>query len=56
MNEKPSESRYPLVRIIGEFAEGSLVAVAFALAILLLATPIALLVRGIHATLSWLAA
>ena len=56
MKQKPPEPRYSPVRIIREFAEGSLVAMAFALAILLIGTPIALLVRGIHASLSWLAA
>jgi hypothetical protein len=43
----------PVLRIIRGFAEASLVAVAFALAILVIGTPIALLVRGLHDSLSW---
>jgi hypothetical protein len=56
VNDKRPEPGYSPVRIISELAEGSLVAMAFALAILLIGTPIALLVRGVHASLSWLAA
>lgn len=40
--------------IIRGFAGASLVAVAFALAILIIGTPIALIVGAAHAGLSWL--
>jgi hypothetical protein len=43
-----------LVRVIRGFAEGSLVALGFAVAILLIGTPLALFVRGLHEGLSWL--
>jgi hypothetical protein len=43
-----------VLRIIRGFAEASLVAVTFALAILVIGTPIALLVRALHDGLSWL--
>src|SRR3954451_16111540 len=42
------------LRVIRGFAEGSLVALGFALAILLIGTPLALLARGVHEGLSWL--
>ena len=42
------------MRVIRGFAEGSLAALGFALAILLLGTPLALLARGVHEGLSWL--
>ena len=42
------------VRVVRGFAEASLVALAFAGAILLIGTPIALIVRGLHEGLSWL--
>lgn len=42
------------VRVIRGFAEGSLVALGFALAILLIGTPLALLARGVYEGLSWL--
>src|SRR5438128_2076198 len=43
-----------VLRIIRGFAEASLAALAFALAILVIGTPIALLVRALHDSLSWL--
>jgi hypothetical protein len=43
-----------LLRVVRGFAEASLAALAFVLAILLIGTPIALIVRGLHETLSWL--
>ena len=43
-----------VLRIIREIAEASVVAVAFALAILVIGAPIALLVRALHDSLSWL--
>jgi hypothetical protein len=42
-------------RVIRGFAEASLVALGFALAILLIGTPVALIVRGLQEGLSWLA-
>ena len=42
------------MRVIRGFAEGSLVALGLALAILLIGTPLALLARGVHEGLSWL--
>ena len=42
------------VRVIRGVAEASLAAVGFALAILLVGAPFALLVRGVHESLSWL--
>jgi hypothetical protein len=42
------------LRVIRGFAEGSLVVLGFALAILLVGTPLALLARGVHAALSYL--
>ena len=44
------------MRVIRGFAEGSLVVLGFALAILLIGTPLALLARGVHEGLSWLVA
>ena len=44
------------IRVVREFAEGSLVVLGFALAILLIGTPLALLARGVHEGLSWLVA
>jgi hypothetical protein len=44
------------VRVIRGFAEGSLVALGFAVAILLIGAPLALLARGVHEGVSWLAA
>jgi len=44
------------VRVVRGFAEGSLVVLGFALAILLIGTPLALLARGVHEGLSWLVA
>jgi hypothetical protein len=41
------------LRVIRGFAEASLVAVAFACVILLIGTPVALIVRGLHEALSW---
>jgi hypothetical protein len=43
------------VRVIRAFAEASVVALGFVLAILAIGTPIALIVRGLHESLSWLA-
>jgi len=43
-----------ILGIVQGFAEASLVAVAFALAILVIGTPIALLVRALRDSLSWL--
>ena len=43
----------PFGRVIRGIAEGALAAVAFAFAILLIGIPIALIVRGLHAGLSW---
>jgi zinc transporter ZupT len=43
-----------LTGVIRGFAEGSLVGLGFALAILAIGTPLALLVRGVHEGLSWL--
>jgi hypothetical protein len=45
-----------LVRVVRGVAEGSLVALAFALAILVIGTPLALLARGIYEGLGWLVA
>jgi len=42
------------IRVVRGFAEGSLVVLGFALAILLIGTPLALLARGVHEGLSWL--
>jgi hypothetical protein len=44
------------IRVVRGFAEGSLVVLAFGLAILLVGTPLALLARGVHEALSWLVA
>ena len=44
----------PFGRVIRGIAEGALAAVAFAFAIWLIGIPIALIVRGLHAGLSWL--
>jgi hypothetical protein len=41
--------------VIRGFAEGSVVAMGFGLAILLIGTPLALVARGLHDGLSWLA-
>jgi hypothetical protein len=43
------------LRVIRGFAEGSLVALGFGLAILLIGSPLALLARGVYEGLSWLA-
>ena len=45
-----------LIRVVRGFAEGSLVVLGFALAILLIGTPLALLARGVLEGLSWLVA
>jgi len=59
MNTTLREPGYPtlasLLRVIRGFAEASVVAIAFALAILIVGGLIALLVGGLHASLSWLA-
>jgi len=44
----------PFGRVVCGIAGGSLAAVAFAFAIWLIGIPIALIVRGLHAGLSWL--
>ena len=44
------------IRVVRGFAEASLVALGFALAILLIGTPLALLARGVYEGLSWLVA
>jgi hypothetical protein len=44
------------VRVVRGFAEASLVVPGFALAILLIGTPLALVARGVHDALSWLVA
>src|SRR3954467_852786 len=44
------------LRVLRGFAEGSLVALGFALAILLIGTPLALLAQGVHEGVSWLVA
>ena len=60
MNNRPATRRRDatasLVRVVRGFAEASLVALAFACAILLLGMPLALIVRGLHDALSWLVA
>jgi hypothetical protein len=43
------------VRVIRGVAEASLVSIGFGFVILVIGTPIALIVRGLHETLSWLA-
>ena len=43
------------VRVVRAFAEASLAAVAFAVAILLIGLPIALVVRVVHDGVQWLA-
>src|SRR3954451_19428842 len=44
------------LRVLRGVAEGSLVALGFALAILLIGTPLALLAQGVHEGVSWLVA
>ena len=44
----------PFGRVVRGITEGSLAAVAFAFAIWLIGIPVALIVRGLHAGLSWL--
>jgi hypothetical protein len=44
------------VRVVRGLAEASLVVTGFALAILLIGTPLALMARGVHDGLSWLVA
>ena len=60
MDNRTSTSRVAgltsFIRVIRGFAEGSLVVLGFALAILLIGTPLALLARGVHEGLSWLVA
>ena len=43
-----------LLRLVREFAEASVVVIAFAVAILVVGTPIALAVRALHDIVSWL--
>jgi hypothetical protein len=43
-----------LLCVTRSFAEGSLVAFAFAFAILLIGMPVVLIIRGLHEGLSWL--
>jgi hypothetical protein len=58
MNTRPAtrhrDGTISFVCAMREFAGASLVALAFAFAILLIGTPIALIVRGLHDTFSWL--
>jgi len=49
-------ARRSFIRVVRGFAEGSLVVLGFALAILLIGTPLALLARGVHEGLSWFVA
>jgi hypothetical protein len=44
------------VRVVRGFAEGSMVVLGFALAIVLIGMPLALLARAVHEGLSWLVA
>jgi hypothetical protein len=53
-NETPRSGITAFVRVIRAVAGASLAAVGFALAILLIGTPVALVVRGVHESLSWL--
>ena len=43
-----------LLRLVRELAEASVVVIAFAVAILVVGTPIALAVRALHDIASWL--
>ena len=43
-----------VLRLVRELAEASLLVIAFAVAILVVGTPIALAVRALHEILSWL--
>lgn len=43
-----------LLRLVRELAEGSVVAIAFAIAILAMGTPVALAVRAFHDIVLWL--
>lgn len=58
MNNRTSTHRLAALKsfvgVIRGFAEGSVVALGFALAILAIGTPIVLLVRGLHDGVSWL--
>jgi hypothetical protein len=58
MNNRPAthdaDRTMPFGRVVRGIAEGSLAAVALAFAIWLIGIPIALIVRGLHAGLSWL--
>jgi hypothetical protein len=60
MNNTTSTSRVAgltsFIRVLRGFAEASLVALGFVLAILLIGAPLALLARGVHEALSWLVA
>jgi F0F1-type ATP synthase membrane subunit a len=57
MNNRPAtrqrDAAASFVRVVRGFAEASLVALAFACAILLIGMPIAIIVRGLHEALSW---
>jgi hypothetical protein len=53
-----SERRSPLPQFLGvvrEFAEGSLMVILFASAIVLLGLPVALAVKAVHAIVFWFA-
>jgi hypothetical protein len=60
MTNRPStrqrDATAAFLRVARGFAEASLVALAFACAILLIGLPLALIVRGLHEALSWLVA
>ena len=51
-----ADSLAALARVLRGFAEGSLVVLGFAVAILLIGTPLALLFRTVHDGMSWLVA
>jgi len=50
----PEVDGLSFMRVIRGFAEGALVALGFALAILSIGTPLALVARGVHEGLSWI--
>ena len=58
MDDRPARQRSitSFARVVRAFAEGALVAIGFALVMLLIGAPVALGIRYLHAGLSWLAA
>ena len=58
MDNRTATSRFGVlrsfIRVVRGFAEGSLVVLGFALAILLIGAPLAVLARAVHEGLSWL--